>query len=120
MWYLRVPCHADDTRILLGLKDEEDTPMIQNYLHMLYKWAGTNNIKLNADKFELLWYAKEQKIKSATNHKSYDDWKSLKVDYCQFFNATQSNLITECTQDHFLKDCASQHFGPNFKLSGLL
>ena len=32
-----VSCFADDTRILLGIKDEEDTQMLQNNLHKLYK-----------------------------------------------------------------------------------
>ena len=36
-----VSCFADDTRILLGIKDEEDTQMLQNDLHKLYKWADT-------------------------------------------------------------------------------
>ena len=40
---------------------------------MLYKWADTNNMKFNANKFELLRYGKEQEIKSATTHKSHDD-----------------------------------------------
>ena len=60
---------ADDTRILLGIKDEEDTQMLQNDLHKLYKWADTNNMKLNANTFELLRYGKEQEIKSATTNK---------------------------------------------------
>ena len=34
-----VSCFADDTRILLGVKDEEDTQMLQNGLHKLCKWA---------------------------------------------------------------------------------
>ena len=68
-----VSCFADDTRILLGIKDEEDTQMLQNYLHKLCKWADTNNMKFNAIKFELLRYGKEQEIKSATTYKSYDD-----------------------------------------------
>ena len=54
----------DHTRILLGVKVEEDTQMLQNDLHKLYKWADTNNIKLNANKFELLRYEKEQEMKS--------------------------------------------------------
>ena len=29
-------CFADDTRILLGIKDEEDTEMLQNDLHKQY------------------------------------------------------------------------------------
>ena len=49
-------CFADDTRILLGIEVEEDTQMLQNYLHKLYKWADTNNMKFNANKFELLRY----------------------------------------------------------------
>ena len=53
-----VSCFADDTRIRLGLKDEEDTQMIQNDLHQLYKWADTNNMKFNANKFELLRYGR--------------------------------------------------------------
>ena len=47
--------------------------MLQNYLHMLYKQADTNNMKFNANKFELLRYGKEQEIKSGTTWKSYDD-----------------------------------------------
>ena len=47
--------------------------MLQNYLNKLYKWADQNNMKLNANQFELLRYGKEQEIKSATIYKSYDD-----------------------------------------------
>ena len=68
-----VSCFANDTRILLGIKDEEDTRMLQNDLQKLYKWANANNMKFNANKFELLRYEKEQEIKSATTYKSYDD-----------------------------------------------
>ena len=51
---------ADDTRIFLGMKDEEDTQMLQNNLHKLCKLADTNNMKFNANKFELLRYLEEQ------------------------------------------------------------
>ena len=47
--------------------------MTQNDLHKLYKLANTNNMKFNANKFELLQYGKEQEIKSATTYKSHDD-----------------------------------------------
>ena len=46
--------------------------MIQNDLHK-YKLADTNNMKFNANKFELLRYGKEREIKSAATYKSYDD-----------------------------------------------
>ena len=68
-----VSCFSNDTRIFLGIKDEEETQMLQNDLHKLYKLADTNNVKFNANKFELLRYGKEQEIKSATTYKSYDD-----------------------------------------------
>ena len=68
-----VSCFADHTRILLGIKDEEDTQMLQNDLHKLYKWADTNTMKFNASKFKLLRCGKEQEIKSATTYKLYDD-----------------------------------------------
>ena len=48
-----VSCFADDTRTLLGIKVEEDTQMQQNHLHKRYKWADTNDMKFNANKFQL-------------------------------------------------------------------
>ena len=66
-----VSCVADDTQILIGIKDEEDTQMLQNDLHKLYKWADTNNMKFNANKFELLRYGKEPEKKSATTFKIF-------------------------------------------------
>ena len=50
---------ADDTRILLGIKDEKDTQVLQNDLHKPNKWTDTNNMKFNANKFKLLRYGKE-------------------------------------------------------------
>ena len=56
-----------------AIKDEDETQMLQNDFQKLYKWADTNNMKFNANKFEHLRYGKEQEIKSATTYKSYDD-----------------------------------------------
>ena len=46
--------------------------MLQNDIHKLYKWADTNNMKFNANKFEFLRYGKEKEIKSVTTYKLYD------------------------------------------------
>ena len=51
-----VSCFADDTRILPGIKDENDTQMLQNDSLKLNKWADAKNMKFNANKFELLRY----------------------------------------------------------------
>ena len=48
-----VSCFADDSQMSLGINDEEETQMLQNDLHKLYKWADANNMKFNANKFEL-------------------------------------------------------------------
>ena len=40
---------------------------------MIYKWVDTNNMKLNANKFQLLRCGKEQEIKTTTTYKSYSD-----------------------------------------------
>ena len=56
-----VSCFAEDTRILVGIKYEEDTQSLQNHLQRLYKLADTNNIKFNANKFEILRYVKNRK-----------------------------------------------------------
>ena len=47
--------------------------MLQDDLRTVYKWADTNNMKFNANKFELLRHGKEQEIKSSTTYKSYDN-----------------------------------------------
>ena len=45
-----VSCFADDTWIILGIKDEEDTQMLQNDLHKLYislnYWERLRELKL--------------------------------------------------------------------------
>ena len=87
-------CFADDTRILLGIKDEADTQMLQNDLHTLYKWADTNNMKFNADKFKLLRYGREQEIKSATTYKSYDNSNMDHKDQVRDLGIMMSNTAT--------------------------
>ena len=51
--------------------------MLHNDLHKLYKWADTNNMKFNANKFELLQYGKEQEIKSAKTYKILYDYSNI-------------------------------------------
>ena len=70
---LTVSWFDDDTRILLGIKYEEDTQMLQSDLHKLYKWVDRNNMTFNENKFELLRYGEERELKSTTTYKSYDE-----------------------------------------------
>ena len=52
---------ADDTRLLRGIKDEEDCEMLQEDLEKVYAWAEEVGMVFNAGKFELLrfWVDKE-------------------------------------------------------------
>ena len=85
---------ADDTWIVLGIKDEEDTQMLQNDLHKLNKLADANNMKFKANKFELLRYGKEQEIKSATTYKSYDDSNIDDKEHVRDLGIMTSNTAT--------------------------
>ena len=89
-----VSCFADDTRILLEIKDEEDTQMLLNDLHKLYKWVDTNNMKFNTNKFVLLGYGEEQEIKSATTYKSYDDSNIADKEQVRDLGIMMSNTAT--------------------------
>ena len=68
--------------------------MLQNDLHKLYKLADTNDMKFNANKFELLRYGKEQEIKSATTYKSYDDSKIDDKEQVRDLGIMMSNTAT--------------------------
>ena len=68
--------------------------MQQNDLHKLYKSADTNNIKFNANKYELLRYGKEQEIKSATIYKSYDDSNIHYKEHIRDLGIMMSNTAT--------------------------
>ena len=47
---------ADDTRVLGNIASEEDVEKMQDDLDKIYKWAETNNMLFNNNKFELLRY----------------------------------------------------------------
>jgi len=47
-----VRCFADDTRINMKVKTEEDKNIMQEDLKKIYKWAENNIMKFNENKFE--------------------------------------------------------------------
>ena len=69
---------ADDTRVLLAIKN--DVKKLQNDLKTIYKWQQINNMQFNENKFELLWYGKNQDIKDST---SYFGPNSRKIEQTQ-------------------------------------
>ena len=54
---------ADDTRVGRGIESEGDARLLQADLEAVYRWADTNNMMFNSDKFEVLRYkAKNQNV----------------------------------------------------------
>ena len=46
-----VSLFADDTRILRGVKNEEEVEDLQRDLEKLYQWQESNNMSFNGEKF---------------------------------------------------------------------
>ena len=64
---------ADDTRIGHSIAGEEDAQQLQGDLEKVYKWAISNNMQFNAEKFELLRYKPKQQnpgLPHSTTYKS--------------------------------------------------
>ena len=54
--YATVTSFADDTRVSMCIKENEDCAKMQGDLEMIYNWAITNIMSFNADKFEHVRY----------------------------------------------------------------
>ena len=54
--YSKASSFADDTRVMLKVKNDLDTQRLQNDLDSIYEWTRINNMALNGDKFEYMRY----------------------------------------------------------------
>ena len=63
-----VKSFADDTRVLKSISNSDDINVLQSELHIVYSWAGMNNLQFNNTKFELIQYGKDQNLKSEANY----------------------------------------------------
>ncbi|GAB1600040.1 hypothetical protein Ahia01_000281500, partial [Argonauta hians] len=57
----KVISYADDTKIAKAFNSQEDSLHLQKQLDKIYKWAETNNMLFNANKFQTLQYRHSQK-----------------------------------------------------------
>ena len=60
-----VSLFADDTRILRGVKTEDDVEDLQMDLDKLYQWQESNNMLFNG---KMLRYGKNEDLKNSTNY----------------------------------------------------
>ena len=56
----------DDTKIIKGIKNEEDVEELQKDLDKLYNWAKENNMVFNGSKFQLMRYGSDENLKNDT------------------------------------------------------
>ena len=63
---------ADDTRVSKDINGLVDTFKLQRDLNAIYAWASINNMKFNADKFELIRYGKDEDLKEISKYLSSD------------------------------------------------
>ena len=68
--FSHVTSFADDTRVLSGIKNEEDVANLQRDLEQIFQWAYLNNASFNPDKFECLRYGSDKSLKEGTVYTS--------------------------------------------------
>lgn len=85
-----VSSFADDTRVAMGIKTEEDTCNLQKDLDAIYNWSSTNNMKFNSKKFECVKYAPIRDLKTSTTYKSDDGSPIMEVTHVRDLGVTLS------------------------------
>ena len=50
---------ADDTKLGLGIKSEDDAMKLQESLEAMYEWQYDNNMEFNSTKFQVLQFGKK-------------------------------------------------------------
>ena len=61
---------ADDTRVGNHVDNEDEARLLQHDLNAVYQWTETNNMELNADKFEHLHYSPTGQKETEYHYKS--------------------------------------------------
>jgi ribonuclease P/MRP protein subunit RPP40 len=72
-----VSSFADDTRVGKGINSLNDSEALQNDINHVYRWADTNNMMFNFDKFEALRYGEDHQLKTMFNYTT-PDGKTIK------------------------------------------
>ena len=56
---------ADDSKLVMKLKEQTDHQRLQEDLEQSIKWSEANNMQLNQQKFQLMSYGKDENLKEA-------------------------------------------------------
>ena len=58
--------YIDDSKVMKGVKEEDDVEKLQDVLNRLYQWQRLNNMSFNSGKFQMIWYGSNQDLKDNT------------------------------------------------------
>ena len=61
---------ADDTRVIKGIENVDDSKKLQEDLDEIYYWSDENSMEFNDVKFELLRYGPNSNLKQQTSYKT--------------------------------------------------
>lgn len=61
---------ADDTRVIKGIENVDDSMKLQEDLDEIYDWSNENSMEFNDVKFELLRYGPNRNLKQQTSYKT--------------------------------------------------
>jgi hypothetical protein len=59
----KVKVFADDSKLHKNISSPSDCQLLQEDLHAVVRWANSNNMELNENKFQLLQHSKNQDLK---------------------------------------------------------
>ena len=82
---------ADDTRIGSEIASHHDCEDLQTDLDVVYEWTHTNNMELNADKFECMRYGGNQDLKASTQYNWNTGSTLQEQDHIKDLGVTTSN-----------------------------
>ena len=86
---------ADDTKVVLPIRDSNDCNKLQDELNSIITWSNSNNMKLNDSKFELVCYGQD-------NNSNIKLLKSLPFN--SIFNEYSLSNQTKLTSSQFVRD----------------
>ena len=93
---------ADDTRIGHHIAGDEDAQQLQADLEKIYKWAESNNMEFNAEKFELVRYKANQNSQRPASSIGYRSSSGSLIDEKQHISDLGVNLSSDTTFKHHI------------------
>ena len=94
---------ADDTRLGMSIKNQDDVIKFQDDLNRVYKWAKDNNMDFNNNKFEAVRYGLNTMLKETTKYFGPDGIMIETKTHVKDLGVTMSSDASFC--EHVTRTC---------------